>query len=225
MKNCVIIEAKREGYSPDQCGSTMTVRELINELELYSDDDEVYLSHDNGYTYGSISQGDISVKDCGVNEAGRRELSKEISRCLDEGTAPASRLYSNSRGEMTCFRKFMRDNLKYLEGFLKEKLNADVFAALTAPEFTPSLGTEGWGGIIFQGNGKWPNVEIAPKGIEFYVGYNPPSKDDGSDGEWYAAENDPDDGEGLSFTAGSFAEACDSLVWLVNHYYEEGSES
>ena len=34
---------------------SMTVRELINELENYHDDEKVVFSNDNGYTYGFIS--------------------------------------------------------------------------------------------------------------------------------------------------------------------------
>ena len=52
----VIIEANREGYALDQVRRTMTVRELIDYLEQFSDDAKVYLSHDNGYTYGGITE-------------------------------------------------------------------------------------------------------------------------------------------------------------------------
>lgn len=52
----IFIESVREGYSPDQCRQTMTVRELIEYLEYYNDDDEVYLSNDRGYTFGSINE-------------------------------------------------------------------------------------------------------------------------------------------------------------------------
>lgn len=51
----VYIEGRRDGYNPDQCGKTMTVGELIAYLEQFEEDAEVYLSNDNGYTYGSIT--------------------------------------------------------------------------------------------------------------------------------------------------------------------------
>lgn len=54
MKNRLCIEGRRNGYSPEQCGETMTVRELIEYLEQFDDDTKVYLSNDNGYTYGNI---------------------------------------------------------------------------------------------------------------------------------------------------------------------------
>ena len=53
------IEAKREGYSINQVSNTMTVGELIAYLEQFDENDKVYLSHDNGYTYGGINYNDI----------------------------------------------------------------------------------------------------------------------------------------------------------------------
>ena len=54
-KYVVKIEAQREAYSiGDVMGRTMTVRELIEQLEQFDDDTPVILSHDNGYTYGAI---------------------------------------------------------------------------------------------------------------------------------------------------------------------------
>lgn len=56
----IIIEARREGYSPDQIDSTMTVGELIEALSEYGYDTPVLLGHDrwtngNFYTYGGIT--------------------------------------------------------------------------------------------------------------------------------------------------------------------------
>lgn len=50
------IEGRRNGYSPDQCGRTMTVRELIDYLEQFEEDAEIYINNDNGYTFGSITE-------------------------------------------------------------------------------------------------------------------------------------------------------------------------
>ena len=55
----LLIEAKRQGYSIDQCGKTMTTGELINWLEQYDENTPIYISNDNGYTYGSIKDYDI----------------------------------------------------------------------------------------------------------------------------------------------------------------------
>ena len=63
---CIIIEAERTGHAPEQCGETMTVGELVELVESlsgYDDDVSVYLSHDNGYSYGSISQNHFSTRD------------------------------------------------------------------------------------------------------------------------------------------------------------------
>ena len=54
MKTFVRIETQRNGYYPDQCGSTLTVGQLIEHLQLFDMDNEVFFSNDNGYTYGNI---------------------------------------------------------------------------------------------------------------------------------------------------------------------------
>lgn len=50
----VFIRAERDGYAPNQLRGTMTVREFIDKLSEFDKDAEVYLSHDNGHTYGAI---------------------------------------------------------------------------------------------------------------------------------------------------------------------------
>ena len=50
----ITLETKREGYAPDQCGSTRTVGELVDYLSQFDEEAKVYFSNDNGYTYGSI---------------------------------------------------------------------------------------------------------------------------------------------------------------------------
>lgn len=56
----LFIEANRSGYKPEQCGKTLTVAELIQELQGYDEDAKVYLSNDGGYTYGSLNTFGIS---------------------------------------------------------------------------------------------------------------------------------------------------------------------
>ena len=64
MKRVLFIEGNRNGYGPEQCGRTLTIRELIEALEEQAEevgeDAEVFLRNDNGYTYGSITQGDMN---------------------------------------------------------------------------------------------------------------------------------------------------------------------
>jgi len=66
--NRLFIEGNRNGYSPAQCGRTMTVCELIAYLEQFEDDTPVYLRNDRGYTYGSIRENDFSDDDGGSEE-------------------------------------------------------------------------------------------------------------------------------------------------------------
>ena len=62
MKSFLSISARREGYAVDQISNTMTVGELIRLLEDYDEDMEVYISNDNGYTYGGIIEGRIDME-------------------------------------------------------------------------------------------------------------------------------------------------------------------
>lgn len=52
----LFIEGRRNGYSTEQCGNTMTVGDLIRFMEQYDEDTKVYLNNDNGYTFGSITE-------------------------------------------------------------------------------------------------------------------------------------------------------------------------
>ena len=55
----LFINGNRDGYSPEQCDETMTVRELIDYLSDFDDDVLVMMRNDNGYTYGSIGYVDF----------------------------------------------------------------------------------------------------------------------------------------------------------------------
>lgn len=56
MRSAVVFEAERTGYAIEQIANgAMTVGELRGILEDFSDDDLVVMSHDNGYTFGSLS--------------------------------------------------------------------------------------------------------------------------------------------------------------------------
>lgn len=57
--NTVYFRAKRNGYTPNQCGRTLTVGELIDLLGEFDEDAPVYFKNDKGYTYGSITRYDI----------------------------------------------------------------------------------------------------------------------------------------------------------------------
>ena len=53
-RQALVFEAKRTGYSIDQVRKPMTAGELRRLLEDYDDDTLIILSHDRGYTYGSL---------------------------------------------------------------------------------------------------------------------------------------------------------------------------
>lgn len=58
-KPVIIIEAKREGYTIEQAENereAVTVGELMRLLEDFDEDTKVYISNDNGYTYGSVTE-------------------------------------------------------------------------------------------------------------------------------------------------------------------------
>ena len=55
MKKALVFEASREGYGIDQLRNEVTVGELKAMLADMDDDMMFVLSHDNGYTYGSLS--------------------------------------------------------------------------------------------------------------------------------------------------------------------------
>lgn len=54
-KLALVFQAERTGYSIDQVEHPLTVGELKELLEGYDDDAIVILSHDSGYTFGSLS--------------------------------------------------------------------------------------------------------------------------------------------------------------------------
>jgi hypothetical protein len=54
--NKLIYSTFREGYGVDQIRNTMTVGELIAFLEDFDEDTPIYLSFDNGYTYGGVTE-------------------------------------------------------------------------------------------------------------------------------------------------------------------------
>ena len=64
----LIIDAKREGYSISQIRRTLTVGELKDLLEEYNDETPIYLSHDDGYTYGGLSYDAFDEKDTDDND-------------------------------------------------------------------------------------------------------------------------------------------------------------
>jgi hypothetical protein len=59
----LFLNTRRDGYAPEQCDGSLTVRELIEILEQYDDDTEVLFKNDGGYTYGCICESNIEFGD------------------------------------------------------------------------------------------------------------------------------------------------------------------
>ena len=55
-KRVIVFGANRDGYGIDQIKNHVTVGELIRMLEDFDEDTPIILSHDGGYTYGSLSR-------------------------------------------------------------------------------------------------------------------------------------------------------------------------
>ena len=96
--NVLTIEAHRDGYSVDQVYETMTVGDLIYELENYSEDTPVYISNDRGYTYGGISEDDLSLKYVEEEEEEEEEEEDEEDEdedSFEESKKPSKRIKRN----------------------------------------------------------------------------------------------------------------------------------
>jgi len=86
MKQNLFINAQRTGYSVKQIMRTMTVSELIAYLEQFESDTPVYLKHDNGYTYGGISENDFedeTINEYECEKCGKTFYSNEWTICDD----------------------------------------------------------------------------------------------------------------------------------------------
>ena len=60
-KNIILLETRRDAYTPNECGATLTVGELIEILSDFDEETPVFFSNDNGYTYGAIKRGRINA--------------------------------------------------------------------------------------------------------------------------------------------------------------------
>ena len=80
MKKYLKIETERDAYSKGEISSNsrnMTVRQLINYLEDFADEDAtVLLSFDNGYTYGGVRE--INIEPIEEPEEGIDDIEEYI---------------------------------------------------------------------------------------------------------------------------------------------------
>lgn len=74
-KDILMIHADNTGYDINQIKETMTVGELIKFLEdNYDEDKQIYMSFDNGFTYGGITEDKIHMAEAKENENGETEI-------------------------------------------------------------------------------------------------------------------------------------------------------
>lgn len=92
--NVLTIDAHRDGYSFDQV-ETITVGDLIYFLEDYPDDTPVYISNDRGYTYGGISEDDLSLKYVEEEEDYDEDEEDEDEDSFEESKKSSKRLKRN----------------------------------------------------------------------------------------------------------------------------------
>lgn len=68
-KRALVFDAARTGYAIEQV-KAMTVGELIDFLQEFDEDMLFILSHDNGYTFGSVSPWQSAIWQSKVGEYG-----------------------------------------------------------------------------------------------------------------------------------------------------------
>ena len=61
--NVLFLDGRRTGYTPEQCGKTMTVADLMAYLEQFNEETPVYIINDGGYTYGNIDEDSFEETD------------------------------------------------------------------------------------------------------------------------------------------------------------------
>lgn len=87
MIRIVTLNTNREEYDiRDAAAGSMTVRELIDELERnYNEDDKIVFSNDNGYTYGYVTAGYVGERRVETyEEEAAREKAEEYEEKMEE---------------------------------------------------------------------------------------------------------------------------------------------
>ena len=62
-KTVLMFNTGHDGYTVRQCGSTMTVGELMEILDYYTEDTEIFFKNDDGYTYGYLEESRIEEEE------------------------------------------------------------------------------------------------------------------------------------------------------------------
>ena len=58
-RKILFLDGNRTGYSVEQCGTTMTVGQLMEFLSDMDEGTQVFLRNDNGYTFGHVRESDF----------------------------------------------------------------------------------------------------------------------------------------------------------------------
>ena len=99
MIRIVTLNTNRSEYDiRDAAAHSMTVRELIDELECnYNGDDKIVFSNDNGYTYGYVGAGYIDEQRVETRE--EEELRENMENLAEELTDLQARYENPEEGE------------------------------------------------------------------------------------------------------------------------------
>lgn len=90
MKFIAILKTNRSEYDANlAANNSISVKELIRELEQIDEDAKIVFSNDNGYTYGYIDESCVDIKEIETEEDIERrkrmgELSEELTELLAE---------------------------------------------------------------------------------------------------------------------------------------------
>ena len=111
MKNIAVLYTNRSYYDISEAGeASMTVRELIERLNELDQDMPIVFGNDNGYTYGYISRGCVSVDEVEEEEEDdpvverpdmEYDLAEAVRKSKDGKVAVGSVWFTTEDGEDT----------------------------------------------------------------------------------------------------------------------------
>jgi hypothetical protein len=110
MNEMLFIDGRRNGYSPKQCGETMTVGELIEELQKYDESMPVYLKNDEGYKELHYNRGKFSSSatlalnfaNSNFSKIATSSIGETIEAYICSSTGEIFRFKNVTRGDVEC---------------------------------------------------------------------------------------------------------------------------
>lgn len=99
MKFIAILKTNRSEYDANLAAiNSISVKELIRELEQIDEDAKIVFSNDNGYTYGYIDESCVDIKEIETEEdIERRKRMGELAEELTELQAEYENDYFNDK--------------------------------------------------------------------------------------------------------------------------------